>query len=287
MKQFLTIMIMLLFTSSAFAEPVAEKSDSKKLIESGGLSKEEFDEVVKSVADVYIPLLKESYGIKLLVEGVWDSDKINAGAGQNDEHWYVKVYGGLARHPKITSDAVILAFCHELGHHLGGYPYTFKLASEGQSDYFATLSCGKMIFANDSETNSLYRNVIPEKPKKLCDESWASENDQDVCYRLMMAGYSLSSVFAAKRNIEVSFDKKDPKIVPYTNYGYPSTQCRLETYMAGALCTAELDPDVIPGKNDNLKAKRKEEESAKHLCSVLNGDTVGIRPRCWFKSKFE
>ena len=242
---------------------------------------------MKRIEDVYVPLLRDTHGIKLLVQGLWEDEKVNAAAGQNDDHWYVKVYGGLARRPEVTEDGLLLALCHELGHHLGGYPAAYKLSAEGQSDFFSTLSCGRLLFEDELETNSRYRNIIPEFPKDLCDDSWASEEQQNLCYRLMMAGKSLAMVFAVKKDITIDFSETDLTKVSYTRSGHPNPQCRLDTFMAGALCTADFDPFIIPGKNKRHKAKQRETESAKYVCSILNEDTVGLRPRCWFKSKFE
>ena len=48
--------------------------------------------------------------------------------------------------------------------------------------------------------------------------------------------------------------------------------------MAGALCTANFDPEVIPakGKTGKNQAKSAEEESAQYTCSILNGDQIGL-----------
>ena len=55
---------------------------------------------------------------------------------------------------------------------MGGFPFVSSwAANEGQSDLFATLSCGRILFGDDVETNAQYRNIIPSFPKDLCDSA--------------------------------------------------------------------------------------------------------------------
>jgi hypothetical protein len=68
------------------------------------------------------------------------------------------MYGGLARYPGMTEMGFQIVLCHEIGHHLGGQP-TYNqgrdwASVEGQSDYWATLSCMKTL-GLDSMAGSL------------------------------------------------------------------------------------------------------------------------------------
>ena len=48
--------------------------------------------------------------------------------------WVVAMFGGLARRPEVTKDAFQFVVCHEVGHHLAGWPFAYDWASnEGQS----------------------------------------------------------------------------------------------------------------------------------------------------------
>ena len=86
---------------------------------------------------------------------------------RNLNFYKVIMFGGLARRPEITADGFLLVVCHELGHHLAGYPFIDDwAANEGQADYFATQSCTKNIWQNDNETNSTFRVRVDYVAKK-------------------------------------------------------------------------------------------------------------------------
>ena len=291
-KQLVALLGSLLLTSQAALASFLPDNDLhlQDIPEGAGLTEEEFNHVIDLTEDFYGPLLRDSYGVTITFNRLWKNDTVNANAQQRGRNWIVNMYGGLARRPEITPDGFAMVLCHELGHHLGGFPFVSGwAANEGQSDLFATQSCGRIIFGDDAETNARYRNIIPTYPKNLCDEAWETEEEQNLCYRLMMASESTASLLGALRGNTVDFENTDLSIVTSTNDRHPAAQCRLDTYMAGALCAANFDPEVIPAKGMSGKnnVKAAEEESAKYTCSVINGDTQGIRPRCWFKSQFE
>lgn len=251
------------------------------------VTEEEFNEAIDLAERVYAPLIKDAFGANLRINRMWSNSTVNASASQFGSSWSVNMYGGLARRPEVTVDGFTLVICHELGHHLGGYPFVSSwAANEGQSDYFATLSCARLLWQDDYEVNAQFRDAIPETPKLLCDEAWESETEQNLCYRMMAAGKSLADLLSALRNQTVSFDTPDLRVVSRTNNAHPDGQCRLDTYMAGALCRADFDPEFIPGKGmgSRRNSADAELESAKYTCSAVDGFGLGLRPSCWFKS---
>src|SRR5690348_3328332 len=73
-------------------------------------------------------------------EVLWESTTINAQAWSLGSNRYVRVYGGLARHPALSKYGLSLALAHETGHHLGGAPYDPALphsSNQTQADYWA------------------------------------------------------------------------------------------------------------------------------------------------------
>ncbi|HYX34721.1 MAG TPA: hypothetical protein VE954_16610 [Oligoflexus sp.] len=197
------------------------------------------------------------------------------------------MYGGLARRPEVTLDAFTLVLCHELGHHVAGYPFASAWASnEGQSDYFATQSCGKVLWGSQRSKNAEARALIPALPKAQCDRSWNDTDDQNLCYRLMLASKSLADLAGSKGSSKVDWATPDSSIVSKMYNGHPDGQCRLDTMMAGSLCSADFDSNLIPGKDLGSKRNSAEAEmiSAKHTCTRYMKYELGNRPGCWFKS---
>lgn len=73
-------------------------------------------------------------------ELAWYSDSVNAQAYIRHNSKRVRVYGGLARHRRISRAGMAYAMAHETGHHLAGAPFdrTYSwLSSEIRADEWA------------------------------------------------------------------------------------------------------------------------------------------------------
>lgn len=248
----------------------------------------EFNEVIDEAEAYYAPLFSSAFGARLEINRLWTDSTVNANASQSGSTWTVNMYGGLARRDEVTRDGFALVLCHELGHHVGGYPFYSGswAASEGQSDYFATLSCARELWRDDLETNASYSATVAAYPKALCDAAWTTVEDQNLCYRTMAAGKSLADLLAALGGTVAEFENPDLTIVSETSTSHPAGQCRLDTYMAGALCESQWDPAIIPG-NLGANTTASEEQSVPYTCAQISGYdsyTQGIRPGCWFRS---
>lgn len=278
-----------LIATPAFADflPPNDLHLEDSLLRASNVSEQDFNDVIDEVEAIYGPMIKETHGATLAVKRLWTNNTVNASAMQLGKTWNVNMYGGLARRPEVTRDGFTLVLCHELGHHLAGYPFSAQwAANEGQSDYFATLSCGKVLWKNQRSKNEEAREVIPALPKAQCDAVWRSRDDQNLCYRLMMASKSIADLAGSKGLKKVSWDTPDTNMVSKTYNGHPQGQCRLDTMMAGAICDLEFDMTLIPGKDLGSKRNSPEAEmiSAKHTCTQYMKYELGYRPGCWFKS---
>lgn len=145
---------------------------------------------------------------------------------------------------KQEPDVLSLIMCHELGHAMGEYPRrpapfdydgpvgadgNMVYASEGAADYYATNKCLKYLWKDHL--------ILPEKidpaVEAKCNTKFKNQNDAIVCKRSSMAALNYLNV---KPWTQVSFQTPDPGVVSKTiTNEYPSRQCRLDTYLAGAL----------------------------------------------------
>ncbi len=251
-----------------------------------GITEQQFNNVIDRVIAVYDPIVRQ-HGGRLNVNRLWNDSTVNASASQWLGTWDVNMYGGLARRQEVTEDGFALVVCHELGHHLAGYPFSSSWAAdEGQSDYFATMKCARMLWGDDTAANANSRTTVAATPKSLCDSVWADEEAQNLCYRSAMGGKSLADLLSALGGTVSNWDTPDSRQVTATNHNHPAGQCRLDTYMAGALCVANFDSGLIPGKS--LGSRRNsadaETEAGTVSCMAQEQYTTGLRPRCWFKS---
>ncbi|HXH75235.1 MAG TPA: hypothetical protein VNJ08_09740 [Bacteriovoracaceae bacterium] len=245
----------------------------------GGITEEEFNNVITKLEDIYLPIAK-SMGGDLKIARKWTDGTVNANATRMGSSWNVNMYGGLARHASITADGFSLVLCHEIGHHLGGAPkvggfFNFNrwASNEGQADYYATLKCLRQLYLNDNNPAIVAKLNAPEELVKACRKAWSNKDDSSICIRSGMAGASVASLFAVLRSKpEGNFGTPDTNVVKKTYDAHPAHQCRLDTYFQGALCDKTIGEEV------------SQKDEVKGTCHSSTGHTTGVRPLCWFKS---
>lgn len=243
-----------------------------------GIREEKFNSIIEKIHEIYSPIFSEFGGVFQVVKK-WNDGTVNAYAEREGQNWKVIMYGGLARHQTITPDGFALVMCHEIGHHLGGFPrYSdYHWASnEGEADYFGVLKCLRRIWQFDNNGDVVRTLKAPPFLVKSCQKNWSRLEDQNLCIRSGMAGDSLARLFSAiSPNPWVAkFHKPDQKKVNVTLNTHPATQCRLDTYFQASLCEKSFEEDLGPI------------EEITGACHLSSGQNVGVRPRCWFKPTF-
>jgi hypothetical protein len=250
----------------------------------GGITQAQFLKTIDMVSKVYAPILKKFDG-DLKIIGDWDDSTVNAFADRDGSNWNVYMFGGLARRVEVTVDGFALVICHELGHHVGGFPYVSDWAAdEGQSDYFATQACGRKIWMNDDAGNARAASTVHPVAKQKCDGRWQTVKDRNLCYRVAGAGLSLARLLGALEGVKPDFSKLDTSVVPETNHEHPAAQCRLDTYLAGGLCDVKFNDNMIPGVSTTMSDRNREKEALSVSCSQFDKTKpFAGRPKCWFK----
>ena len=261
------------FPESDLKIPVKKENPGSSLFKNfamaptSGLSQLEFEHVIKKFSDFWSPIIMNKYQKKLKFENNWSEERINASATRDfDDNPIIRVSGGLARHPDITKNGMLMILCHELGHQFGGAPKSFRgrstkrswSSAEGQADYYATTKC----MARMALSNALY----PEHVK-----IGTSQCKNDLCLKIAPAALSVGNLFASLKSDweRPSLNEKSPFAVRSTFYRHPSPQCRLDTFVAGSLCTEDFDKDF-----DNF-------DHTVGSCTK-DQDPEAARPKCWF-----
>lgn len=293
MKKTLQVILCSLFATSAMSMTYPAgtstngqfipKNDMKISVDdksAGGLTEDQFHDVLDRVESIYEKVVADDFGKQLKIERYWTDSTVNAYAYQNGESWNVAMFGGLARFHTVTPDAFALVACHELGHHLGGAPRKFFLivfptwaTNEGQSDYFATTKCLRKYFESDDNISIVEgMDDVPAYVDDKCRESFTHEEEVAICIRSSMAGLHISQLFNefVPGAPELDFKTPSEESVWWTDGNHPAAQCRLDTYFQGALC----DKDAY---SDFSKYNR-----TSGACTRLAGYKNGIRPRCWY-----
>jgi hypothetical protein len=281
MKKLATLLFAAATSASANAQSFMPENDLHlQPIIKAAMSQSDFNAVMDKAQDVYGPIIS-GFGKTLVIEREWNNDTVNAYATQRGSKWIVHMYGGLAR--RVTQDGFLGVICHELGHHLSGFPMVSSWAgNEGQSDYFVS-RCMRNVVGHESATNAQAASTVNTTAKSKCDKIYSTEDDRNFCYRVMNGVKSLSDLLGGRAN-STSFDKKDTRVVSQTNDNHPRAQCRLDTYSAGALCVKlneSWNDSDIPGKG--MSDRAGEMDSSNYTCNTFQGDdALAVRPRCWF-----
>jgi hypothetical protein len=252
---------------------------------SGNVTQDEFNATIDKFLEIYSPIVK-SFGKSLVVERAWSDSTVNAYAWQSGNTWYIKMFGGLARRPEINVDGFALVLCHEMGHHVAGYPkYPNNwAANEGQSDYFATHACARKMFGGESRGEGeeveidYYLSVfntndnMTDTAYQTCYRYLSTPSDRLVCRRSLLGSVGLARLLS--RSGRVAINTPSRVVVKKTLDSHPAGQCRLDTYVAGAICNKEWNDYVIPAT-----ARHSEE----YLCTRRHDKKRQSRPLCWFK----
>ncbi len=172
-----------------------------------------------------------------LPENYWWNLEVSHASYVNvgDVH-HIYLMGGLAREKFMTPDGLALIGCHELGHGLAGSPFKNPLSAndylvsvEGQSDYFATKECLKIVFDFLPAMRNINQSSIY---KSLCKHSDVN------CLRMLTAIESELNLFQKNTDIVLTVDGTSDIIVEKINhspYYYPDPQCRIQTMVHGVL----------------------------------------------------
>ncbi len=208
-------------------------------------TEQDFQELIDNFEETFLGH-DELKNNKLVIKRFWKSSKVNAYAYRGPGVWGIKVYGGLYRFPGLDEDGFSLILCHELGHHLAGPPLKKGDWSsfEGQADYWSTHACLKQLWRDEQWYTPTNSEIV-----SLCYDS----HFPALCERIINASLNVTTIFGRK---PPSLLKKDPNKVRKSYPFHLEEQCRLDTFVSGALC---------------------EEKS----CS----DNKGAKPRCWFNPK--
>ncbi len=243
--------------------------------ETRGVTEENFRSTIKNFQSTFAPEVKQKHRADLLVYGQWASDSVNAYAERDMNAWIITIYGGMARHKKLTTDGLKLILCHELGHHLGGAPKkgTNRWSSaEGQADYFATSKCLRKWWRNETWDNKEVQ--VPVYLIDQCAQSFSTKHEQLLCQRIALAGKSVAEMFQEIHQEPFpEFHTPDLLQVSQTYRLHSSAQCRLDTFLQGALCQVSEEIDFT--YSDEMTG----------ACHLDLGDLRGQRPSCWYASK--
>jgi hypothetical protein len=283
------LVFLLLFGLKVFSCPVSPeemksligRANLKTLVKSeNSLSENDFKRLIDRVRKIYDPVFEsKGYAVEYLL--YWDVSESNAMTSESKDQkkkWFL-FSGGLLRARYMTKDGFLFAACHEIGHHLGGFPKEKELlwsSTEGQADYFANLKCMKELLRGDPKNAKAFELKLPGNIVRRCKKIYPDEESVNICLRSTKAAEDAYKFLQAKesgKDADESLFNRFMLPVSETIMRYPEITCRAETAYRGAICDQQgelSDTDETAG-----------------VCHKKNGDRLGMRPACWFKPQVD
>lgn len=268
-----SIIAMLLFSSISHAGLPLNDAAAAPPTQTWHIQEKDFWDLTSFIFEIYKPIFaavrtQDGETVSWWIEGNWQEKSATISSTKdkvpphNWNKWITKVNGGIARHPFMTKDAFMLALCHEIGHLLAGAPlkdYT-TFAAEGQADYYATHVCARKVFGKIEKKRKTKR--LGAKIDQ-CDKYFDSTYDINVCYRTLQAAQSLAEYIKvlARELRDTDVASSDLFAAKITEQLHSSSQCRLDTFVAGHYCDKLWDDKRIPLNKNNVCRNR---------------------PKCWF-----
>lgn len=238
----------------------------------GAATEKEFKEMINKARMLYTPVFQRS-GFRFRIEAAWNDNTINAYASEFRSTKNVAMYGGYAR--GMTRDSFLTVLCHEIGHHLAGFPrYTGSaMSSEGQADYFSTLRCMKAMLRGDVRNQIIALKLnLPQEIKRACQYQYGMTEDYYICLRGAKAAedYGQQQASRSGSGMKISLATPSTDIVNHTQETHPEPQCRADTKLQGILCNVPITMGLSI-YNEKVGT-----------CNGTTGHRVGMRPACWF-----
>lgn len=308
-KMLLTL-IALTNTNTSFAKkhesffPKSLYSLNKEVINALPASKINEEQLLKMI-DTFHGIYDQelnAMGAKLDIPNLWAEKEINAYAhrekGKNI--FTIEIMGGLVRTPYLDTDSLALIMCHEMGHHLGGAPkkiieeeeqidrrssnkgifsrkpkevkYSWSSA-EGQADYYGAQKCMKKYYSYLQKNNLLTEETVLPEIENNCKLVYSNDLELTTCKKTANAGIKVAKIFKLITGKTEDSNILTPSSVEtkQTVLGYPTIQCRLDTFYHGTLCDKAAD---IPTSPTDANAG---------YCTTETDGALKSRPLCWYK----
>ncbi|OIQ19182.1 MAG: hypothetical protein BM556_07810 [Bacteriovorax sp. MedPE-SWde] len=223
-------------------------------------------EILSAWKDVNIAFFEELKDLDETVKVIWTNEEITSVAAMSSTRpRELYISSSLLDLPNLKKTHLYNLFCHELGHIVGGAPYVIefagdnrKISTEGQADYFTTKNCMKRLI-DVNEIESIHDQIALEDIRSLTVRGCVGKT----CQALSIVSKEALEVIGGFEDI--SFESVDTFKVPLTYLYQNNPQCRLDTFIAGAISSNSY-------KTFNFQ--------------MTFSSSGGKRPSCWYRELF-
>jgi len=178
------------------------------------ISEVDFYEIPETIISLFTDEI-ENQKFKIQLNANWANPFFGAGVSFYNRQFNIMLWGGMTRMNGMNKSAYATIVCHELGHIIGGAPYSTMegrewSSLEGQADFFAASVCLPRYFKSIGVEEKLIKDRIEKSG-----------------YDLFIATKNISSETRDQKLVRWEASKEEAKS---TLQYYPSIQCRYENY---------------------------------------------------------
>lgn len=221
-------------------------------------------EVIQAWKDVHTAFYEELKDNDEHIRTVWTDEEITTVAAMSTtKPRELYISSTLLDIPNLRKENLYNLFCHELGHILGGAPYIVeypgdnrRISSEGQADFFTTKRCMGRLFPK-SKITQIHLELSEKNIFDLQRRGCLTKRCQVISY------ISKESLELFGEYTDISFGRHDSRMTQMTYHYTNSSQCRLDTFIAGAISSNQSDYYLAYSYDFSYRP--------------------GMRPRCWFR----
>ena len=231
------ILFLFFFSSTLHASIYSEDFQyqiSSEIVTTSEITKDLFIQIPTEILDIFLPQDRE-----IVIMGDWEKPFFSAWASKHIGYYSMNFWGGFARLPMMTKATWAFTACHELGHIIGGAPYTDNRSlewssAEGQADHFAHTKCLPK-YLELLEGRGDIDFLFGQYPK--CLNLYSDFNNQVVCQHMQDAAVRFNQILLYMKltSDPASFDNHLPEVEESILSGYPSADCRFEMAISFSL----------------------------------------------------
>lgn len=178
--------------------------------------------------------LQKVHGVPLKMILEWDKVTFEWGLVQylNDTAGGARIERAAVMNANLTTDALLLAMCHELGHLIRDRSRSTSFFGQVEllTDYFATSDCFIAFLRHHPSITATSERVSDDTLSlplvRRCAEVYGTESD--LCERALRASFSVATF--------IGFDRTDLRLPSWKHLALSAEdwlQCSLEVYAAG------------------------------------------------------
>lgn len=227
--------------------------------------------------------ISSSWGYDLEIKVKPDSLLANSFSNRQNKKWKVELHQGLLELHGFSKSNLATAICQNLGYFFGGFPFDKSfMAFGGNADYWTSYICLPAYFKDhpsETKNNFFIKEADVNIRADVC-RNYSKDQDNSICKAVVKSTFEVLEFYRMQfglSSLKVS-DISESVAQKYPKSELPAIQCRMDTFIAGALCKNGSKWKV------NATYPLTQKDMKKYSCDSADTKNLvaGVRPDCWY-----